>query len=74
MRKKKSLQSSIEKIGSEVVKIIHFDNGEEKTFEGVQTNTIRVGRFTKFDCKDEKGRVKKVGVAHDRVLWFEVHP
>lgn len=65
----KTLKSSIESIGEEVDQIVGFDNGDQKTFRNVLSNTIEVGLFTKFKCKDGK----LVAINHRRVNWFEVH-
>lgn len=61
-----SKQSSMEKVGKVVTQIIHFDNGEEKTFENIDTSSITIGSFTKFRAGN-----KYVAIAHKRVMWFE---
>ena len=35
-----------------VTQIIHFKDGVKRTFNGVITNSIRQGQFTKFKLKD----------------------
>lgn len=65
----KSLKSSVEKVGEVVTQIIHFKSGHEKTFEGVLSQSIKVGSFTKFMTKDGK----MVAINHKEVEWFEVH-
>lgn len=56
-------------IGKEVIQIVHFKSGHEKTFEGVLTDTIRVGSFTKY--KTTQG--KMVAINQSEVEWFETH-
>jgi len=65
----KSLKSSVEDIGEVVSEVIHFKSDHQKTFEGILTDSIRVGSFTKF--KTTKGVM--VGINHREVEWFEVH-
>ena len=59
----------MEQMGESVTQVIQFENGEQKTFEGVITSSIKVGKFTKFMTKSGK----MVAVAHDKVNWFETH-
>lgn len=35
-----------------VTQIVHFKGGVKRTFNGVITNSIRQGQFTKFKLKD----------------------
>lgn len=35
-----------------ITQIIHFKGGVKRTFNGVITNSIRQGQFTKFTCKN----------------------
>ncbi len=63
------MKSSVEKVGKTVTQIIQFENGEQKTFEGIITSSIRVGKFTKF--KTKSGML--VAIQHDKVNWFETH-
>lgn len=65
----KNLKSSVNKIGEIVTQIVQFENGEQKTFEGVITKSIRVGMFTKFETVDGK----MIAIAHNKVNWFETH-
>ena len=44
----KDLQSSLKKKGEYVTQIIHFVGGEKRTFEGIDTKTIKQGQFTKL--------------------------
>lgn len=62
------LQSSIKKKGSYITQIIHFVGGEKRTFEGVVTNVVKQGQFTKLSTKD--GRM--VLVNDKNVLCIEV--
>jgi len=62
------LQSSIKNKGSYVTQIIHFVGGEKRTFEGVVTNVVKQGQFTKLSTKD--GRM--VLVNDKNVLCIEV--
>lgn len=62
------LQSSIKKKGSYVTQIIHFVGGEKRTFEGVVTNVVKQGQFTKLTTVD--GRM--VLVNDKNVLCIEV--
>ena len=47
-----NLQSSTNKQGSVVTQIIHFIGGEKRTFEGVLSESLKQGQFTKFLKKD----------------------
>jgi hypothetical protein len=62
------LQSSIKKKGSHVTQIIHFIGGEKRTFEGVVTNVVKQGQFTKLTTED--GRM--VLVNDKNVLCIEI--
>lgn len=46
------LQSSIKRQGDWVTQIIHFVGGEKRTFEGINTKTIKQGQFTKLISLD----------------------
>jgi hypothetical protein len=63
-----SLKSSITAKGKYVSKILHFVGGEKRTFNGVDTNSIKQGQFTKFETKD--GRL--VMVNDKNILCIEV--
>jgi|TARA_R110000744_G_scaffold218389_1_gene337123 hypothetical protein len=43
------LQSSVKQQGETVTQIIHFVGGEKRTFNGIITNNIKQGQFTKFE-------------------------
>lgn len=63
-----NLKSSITAKGKYVSKILHFIGGEKRTFNGVDTASIKQGQFTKFETKD--GRL--VMVNDKNVLLIEV--
>jgi len=46
------LESAIKIKGSVVTQIIHFIGGEKRTIEGIITNTVKQGQFTKFELND----------------------
>ena len=35
-----------------IYQIIHFVNGEKRTFENIKTNSIKQGQFTKLETTD----------------------
>lgn len=51
-----NLKSSVNDLGDEwgnyVTQIIHFIDGQKRTFHGVDSRTIKQGQFTKFKLKD----------------------
>ena len=47
-----SLKSSIIQKGRYVSQILHFVGGEKRTFNNVDTHSIKQGQFTKFETKD----------------------
>lgn len=63
-----SLKSSITKKGRYVSQILHFINGEKRTFTEVDTYSIKQGQFTKFETKD--GRL--VMVNDKNILCIEI--
>lgn len=63
-----NLKSSITKKGRYVSQIIHFNSGEKRTFENVDTHSLKQGQFTKFETKD--GRL--VMVNDKNVLCIEI--
>jgi len=65
---KTNLKSSITEKGRYVSEIIHFVGDVKRTFEGVDTHSIKQGEFTKFNTKD--GRL--VMVNDKNVLCIEV--
>jgi hypothetical protein len=63
-----NLKSSITKKGKYVSQILHFINGEKRTFNNVDTESIKQGQFTKFETSD--GRL--VMVNDKNVLCIEI--
>ena len=50
---KVDLKSSVtEVVGELTTQIIHFVGGEKRTFNNIESTTIRQGQFTKFRQKD----------------------
>ena len=47
-----NLKSTITTKGRYVSQILHFINGEKRTFNDVDTHSIKQGQFTKMFCKD----------------------
>ena len=64
------LQSSIKIQGEYVTQIIHFVGGEKRTFENINSNTVKQGQFTKLLTKD--GRM--ILINDKNVLCIEVFP
>lgn len=46
-----NLESTVNKMGKVVTQIIHFNRGNKRTVEGVLSDTIKEGSFTKFMVK-----------------------
>lgn len=46
------LKSSVNKLGKTVTQIIHFSGGNKRTFNGIITESIKQGEFTKFNTTD----------------------
>jgi len=67
-KKMVSLKSSIIQKGRYVSQILHFIGGEKRTFNNVDTHSIKQGQFTKFETKD--GRL--VMVNDKNVLCIEI--
>jgi hypothetical protein len=63
-----NLQSTVNKQGSTVTQIIHFVGGEKRTFEGIVSESIKQGQFTKFFREDGS----MVMVNDKNVLCIEV--
>jgi hypothetical protein len=57
-----NLHSSINSMGKTVTQIIHFSNGNKRTFTGIMTETIKQGEFTKMQLVD--GRMLMVNTAN----------
>jgi hypothetical protein len=64
------LQSSIKKQGKFVTQIIHFVGGEKRTFEDIESSTVKQGQFTKLTTAD--GRM--IMINDKNVLCIEVFP
>ena len=64
------LQSSVKAKGKYVTQIIHFVNGEKRTFEDIDSEYIKQGQFTKLITKD--GRM--ILINDKNVLCIEVFP
>ncbi|MAG25858.1 hypothetical protein CMI47_09795 [Candidatus Pacearchaeota archaeon] len=62
------LQSSIKEQGEYVTQIIHFVGGIKRTYDGIKSDSIRQGQFTKFKCKN--GALVMINDAN--VLMIEV--
>jgi len=62
------LESTVKKQGKFVTQIIHFMNGEKRTFENIKTENIKQGQFTKLETKD--GRL--IMINDKNVLCIEV--
>lgn len=65
-----SYKSSVENIGKVVRQILHFSNGNKRTIDGILTNTIKQGEFTKFMLED--GRMILVNTSNiDMIEVFD---
>jgi hypothetical protein len=64
------LQSSVKKQGKYVTQIIHFVSGEKRTFEDIESSTVKQGQFTKLTTAD--GRM--IMINDKNVLCIEVFP
>jgi hypothetical protein len=59
-------------MGETVTQIIHFSNGNKRTFSGIITSTIKQGEFTKMQLTD--GRMLMINTANvDCVEVFNEH-
>ena len=63
-----SLMSSVEEKGKYTTQILHFVDGNKKTFQGVETASIQQSEFTRMDLKD--GR--RIYVNQKNINCFEV--
>lgn len=67
--KKIDLKSSVTEIAGEyVTQIIHFVGGQKRTFNDIESKSIRQGQFTKFKQKDGTW----IMINDDKVLCIEV--
>lgn len=64
------LESSVKSQGKVVTQIIHFTNGEKRTFENVLTDSVKQGQFTKLITTSGK----LIMVNDKNVLCIEVFP
>ena len=64
------LKSSVKEQGKYVTQIFHFVGGVKRTYDGIESDTIRQGQFTKFKCKN--GAMVMINDAN--VLMIEVFP
>ena len=48
------LKSSVSKQGKKVTQIIHFIGGENRTFSGILSETVKQGQFTKIMTDDDR--------------------
>lgn len=67
---KLNLKSTVNNLGQYVTQIIHFSGGNKRTFNNVDTTTIKQGEMTKFYLKD--GRM--VLINQENVDCVEVFP
>jgi hypothetical protein len=63
-----NLKSSTNKLGKYVTEIIHFKGNSKLTFNGIDTESIKQGQFTKMTLKD--GRMLMINDSN--VLAIEV--
>ena len=70
MIKSIDLQSSVKEQGEYVTEIIHFVGGIKRTYDGIKSDSIRQGEFTKFKCKN--GALVMINDVN--VLMIEVFP
>jgi hypothetical protein len=63
-----NLKSSTTTKGRYVSQILHFINGEKRTFHNIDTHSIQQGQFTKFHCSD--GRM--ILINDKNILCIEV--
>ena len=46
------IDSTVKQKGKYVTQCIHFVGGEKRTFNGIISDSIKQGQFTKFECKN----------------------
>jgi hypothetical protein len=68
MNENNDLKSSVSDKGNNVTQYIQFSGGNEKTYSGIISSTIRQSQFTRFDCTDGK----RVYINTANVDLFEV--
>ncbi len=57
-----NLHSTVNTLGKTLTQIIHFSNGNKRTFSGIITDSIKQGEFTKMKLID--GRLLMVNTAN----------
>ncbi len=57
-----NLHSTVNTLGKTVTQIIHFSNGNKRTFSGIITESIKQGEFTKMTLLD--GRMLMINTAN----------
>ena len=65
-----NLLSHSQEGGEVVTQIIHFVGGIKRTYDGIKSDSIRQGEFTKFKCKN--GALVMINDVN--VLMIEVFP
>jgi hypothetical protein len=65
-----NLHSSVNQVSALVTQIIHFRNGNKRTFENIISSSIKQGEFTKFKLLD--GRMLLINTQN--VDCIEVFP
>jgi len=68
MSKMRDLQSTVKNQGEYVTQIIHFVDGQKRTFTGIRSDSIKQGQFTKFKLKDGRW----LFINDEKVLCVEV--
>ena len=64
----KDLQSTVNNVGACVTQIIHFVDGQKRTFTGIKSDSIKQGQFTKFQCNDGRW----LFINDEKVLCIEI--
>tara|TARA_R110001592_G_scaffold5129_9_gene28507 strand:- start:960 stop:1193 length:234 start_codon:yes stop_codon:yes gene_type:complete len=64
----KDLQSTVNDVGEYVTQIIHFVDGQKRTFTGIRSDSIKQGQFTKFWLKNGS----MLFINDEKVLCIEV--
>lgn len=57
-----NLHSTVNTMGQTVTQIIHFSNGNKRTFSGIIAESIKQGEFTKMKLLD--GRMLMINTAN----------
>ena len=64
----KDLQSTVNDVGVYVTQIIHFVDGQKRTFTGIRSDSIKQGQFTKFWLRNGS----MLFINDEKVLCIEV--